>query len=344
MRRTMTTLAFMVACSGSALAGPLLPERVLPDATWVLHVDIESMVNSTFGRAVLDGSMGAEIRAEITEEAMQEMGIDPLRDLRGLTIFGHTEEETEAVILISATNAIDAPLAKLPDIVPNYSAIREGDRVVHSWRDDDETVYAYAAPGRDAGERLVLFSGNVDELRRGILRLEMGGADLAPALKGRAPTPGSFVFFSADQIPGLADGNDMSALLRFARGIVFDAGEQGNELHADARVTTSGQEDANTMLQVVQGMMALGRIAASSEPDIQPLLKIADGCRASTDGADLLVTLRLDLATITQAIREMDEHERADDQDDAKEDEAKIRESLKSVEKIEKTSPRKKVD
>lgn len=345
MRRTLTSVAMVTMCAGSALAGPLMPERVLPDAKWVLHLDIEAIVNSNVGHAILDGPMGAEIRADIEEDFVREMGIDPLKDLRGVTIFGHSEEETEALILISATGAIDAPLAKLPDIVPNYSAIREGDRVVHTWRDGEETVYAYAAPGSGAGERVVLFSGNVDELRRGMIRLETGGADLSPALHGRTPAAGSFVFFAADQVPGLLGGdNDVSAFMRYAQSLVFEAGAQGNQLQADARITASGAEDATTMLQVVQGMMALGRMAASSEPEMQPLLKVMDGCRANTEGAALLLTLRLDLDTIMQAIHEIEAHEQAHERDgDDDEDEA-IREDLKKLEKIEKPSKSKKAD
>ncbi len=345
MRRSMMSAAMLTVCAGSAFAGPLVPERVLPDAKWVLHVDVEAIVNSNIGRMLLNGEMGAKIRAEVSEEMVREMGIDPLKDLRGVTIFGHSEEETQALVLFSATNAIDAPLARLFEIVPNYSAIREGERVVHTWRDEEETVYAYAAPGAAAGERVVLLSGNIDELRRGILRLEVGGAEVAPALKGHTPAPGSFFFVSAEQVPGLiGDDNHASAFLRYAQSVVLDVGEHGNELRATARVTASGAEDATTMLHVVQGMMALGRMAASSEPEMQPLLKIADGCRVNTDGAALVLSLSLDFATITQVIHEIEEHEQAEEPDAADAEDEAIREDLKKLDKIGKPAKKREAD
>lgn len=339
MVRMTSGLSMLAVCAGSAIAGPLVPSRVLPDATWVVHLDIEGMVNSNIGRQLLSGEFGEELRADIEEDFVREMGIDPLRDLRGVTIFGHTDEETEALILISANNGIDAPLAKLPDLVPNYNAIREGDRVVHTWRDNEETVYAYAAPGAGGnGERVVLFSGNIDELRRGMLRLEAGGAETAPALSdGKAPSPGSFFFVSADRIPGMGDADDgASAMLRYARQIVFDAGEQGNEFRASARITTDDAADATTMLQAVQGMMAMGRMIASSEPEMAPLVKLADGCRASADGSALVLTIALDTNLISNFMREMEAFERQAEAQPAAGEDQQLHDDLKKLEKLEK--------
>lgn len=338
MRRAMMNAAMIAVCAGAASAGPLMTERVLPDATWVVHIDIEAIVGSNFGRMMLDGPIGGEIRAELAEDAMEELGIDPLKDLRAVTIFGHGEVEEQAVVVISATDAIDVPLSKLPTIVEGYSEIREGNRVVHSWDDDGRKMYVYASPGKAPGERVVLFSGNIDELKRGMVRFEAAGADVAPVIERKRPQAGSFFYFSADEIPNLIEDEDepASAFLRYAQGITIDAGEHGNELSVDARVSTAGAEESNTMLQVVQGMMALGRIAASSEPDLQPLLKLADGFRAGTDGAALNLSVRIDSAALQQALQAMEALDAQEDDDaaDADENEVEIREQLKEVRKV----------
>jgi hypothetical protein len=333
----MLSAAMIAVGAGAASAGPLMTERVLPDATWVVHIDIEAIVGSNFGRLMLDGPIGGEIRAEMSKDAMEELGIDPLKDLRAVTIFGHGEMEEQAVVVISATEAIDAPLSKLPAMVDGYSEIREGNRVVRSWDDDGQKMYVYAAPGRALGERVVLFSGNIDELKRGMVRFEAAGADVAPVIERKRPQAGSFFYFSADEIPNLIEDEDepASAFLRYAQGITIDAGEHGNELSVEARVSTAGAEESNTMLQVVQGMVALGRIAASSEPDMQPLLKLADGFRAGADGAALNLSVRVDSAALQQAIQAMEALDAQEDDDaaDADEGEVEIREQLKEVRK-----------
>lgn len=335
MRRGVMNAAIVMVCAGSASAGPLMTERVLSDATWVVHIDIEAIVGSNLGRMMLDGPIGGEIRAELSQDAMEEIGIDPLKDLRGVTIFGRGEDEQQAVVVISATEAIDAPLAKLPAMVENYSEIREGNRVVHSWDDGGQKMYVYAAPGKFAGERVVLFSGNVEELKRGMVRFEAPAAEVAPVLERKRPQAGSFLYFSADELPEvIADGEEASAILRYAQAVTIDAGEVGNDLNVEARITTAGVDEANTMLQVVQGMMALGRMAATSEPDLQPLLKLADGFRAATDGAALNLSVRVDTAAIQQAIQAIESHHDHED-DDADEDaeEIEIRRQMKDVRK-----------
>lgn len=339
--RYLNSATLILALAGAAHAGPLVPGRVLPDATWVVHIDIESMVNSNVGRTILATEIGAEMRNEIETEFGNELGMNPLNDLRSVTIFGHSEEEDQALFLISGTSVIDQVLERIPQEVPNYNAIREGDRVVHTWDEGDgegaDRMYAYAAPGGGANERVVLLSGSLDELRRGMLRIEGGGAEMSPALSnGRLPAPGSFIFVSADELPGMDDAdNDASAMLRYARGLVFDAGEQGDELRAAARITTDGVEDATTMLQAVQGMMAVGRMIATSEPEIAPLMKLADGCRATTEGATLVVSLTLDRNVVSSVLTQIAEHEQAQRQEDGAE-EQQIREDLKKLEKIEK--------
>ncbi len=333
MRRTLSA-AVLMACAGSALGGPLMAERVLPDATWVVHVDVEAIAGSNICRTLLGTHIGAEIRADIAEDAMEELGIDPLKDVRGVTVFGHSEIEGEALVLVSATEAIDVPLGKLPEVVKEYREIREGARVVHTWKEEDETVYAYAAPGRGAGERVVLFSGNFEELRRGMLRLETGGAEVAPALERGRPGAGAFFFFAASEIPDLVKGEDdpPAMLLRHAKGVALEVGEQGNELRGDARITTAGAEEAGTMLQVVQGLMALGRMAVGSEPDLAPLSKFFDGCRASTEGSALTVSVRIDAAALHETIKILDEEHRQG-LEEGEEEEEEIREELKKVEK-----------
>jgi hypothetical protein len=190
----------------------------------------------------------------------------------------------------------------------------------------------------------VLISGNIDELKRGMVRFEGAGVEVAPVLDGNGPQAGSFFFFTADEISGMIEDEDepASAVLRYAQGMTIDAGEVGNELRVDARVTTAGAEEATTMLQVVQGMLALGRMAASSEPEMQPLLKLADGFRAGTEGPSLNLSIRIDSALLQQALQAIDDHHDHDDDgdEDGDEDETVIREHLRHIEKSHPHGPR----
>lgn len=336
MRLGMNAAWAISLIAGSiASAGPLVPSRVLPDATWVVHVDVEGAVGSNLGRALLESRPGMEFRAELRNEVVQEIGIDPLHDIRGVTIFGVDEDEQQAVILLSATNAIDRPLEQLPRMVRDYQEIREGPRVVHSWAEDHGRMYAYAAPGVAEGERIVLLSGDVQRLQRGILRVERGGDDSAAPLQQAQPQPGSYLFVSASQIPGIiADDPGASTIVRFARAVVFDAGGAGDAFSCKARITTAGAQDATTMLQAAQGLLAVARMAASSEPEIQQLLPLADAIRMHTEGETVAMQMEIPHGALMQALRALEDadHEPAEG-DAARSDDEAIRRTLKEAER-----------
>ena len=89
-------------------------------------------------------------------------------------------------------------------------------------------------------------------------------------------------------------------------------------IFVEARVDTDRAEDANNMVQVAMGLMALGRMAAANEPEMQPLFKLMDGCKIGADGATLNASFKIDsneLANIVATLEELD-HEHDADNDD----------------------------
>lgn len=322
-QRTMIMTAAVLAGAvgtGRAWAEALHPQFVTSNATWVIHLDLDAAKSSTLARSLLEGDVGAEIMQGMSE-VQQAIGINPLTDLHGITIFGETEAEDEALVLVSTTSAIDAPLAKIQMLVENYAAVQEGDRTIHSWKQDDEQVYAYARPGTGPDDRLVLFSGNLDELKKGMLHMERPvGAAPAPVLGRAQPQPGSIVFMVADTLPNFEHDDDAAAILKFARTITFDAGEAAGQLFVEGLVSTDTPGDASNVVQVAQGIMALGRMAVATDPDLRPFAKLLDACRISADGATLHASFRFDSRELAQIAAQLEAMDRMSDHDDDQDD------------------------
>lgn len=300
----LLTGAAGLAITASGMAGPLTPNHVASDATWVVHMDMEAFVSSPLGQQQSVREIMQHLHTELNG-AEANLGIDPARDIKGVTISGVNEHDENALVVVSATSALDAPLARVGELVDDYNAITEGTRTIHSWLiDGQERVYAYVRQGADATERVAVFSGNLDSLRAGMLRVESGPAATMPqALANAAPSPGSFIYFRGSDLSE-ALGDDAAAMLQNTTAVVFESGDLAGRFFARATLTTPSEEDAISVQQVAQGLYAMARMAASNEPEAKPYLKFMNGFNATVSGATVTLGYENDSAEIGKLISE----------------------------------------
>jgi hypothetical protein len=297
------SMAAGLAVSTAALAGPLTANHVAADATWVAHIDIEAFMASSLGQQPALREVMSELHSELNG-AEVNLGLDPTRDIKNVTVSGKESDDDNALIVVSATSALDAPLARIGDLVQGYNAITEGDRTIHSWRMEDETVYAYVRPGTDPTERIVVFSGNLDQLRAGMLRVETGPAAALPeAIGGPGPSAGSFVYFRGADL-GSALGEDAAAMLRSAQAVTFESGDTAGRFFARATLTTENADEATSIQQIAQGVYAMARLAVNSEPEAQPFIGLLNGFNATVSGATVTLSYEHDSAEIGRILGE----------------------------------------
>ncbi len=295
-------MAVGTAWSG-ALGGPLHPEWVAAEATWVAHFDAEAFFASTLGSGVLEFG-GAMIAVEL-EEVRQEIGIDPLKDIFGLSAFGEGEDKSKVTIILEATPAIDGLLERAPEMGEGYRKFTDGASTIHAWKDDDEEWFAFVTNGAAPDRRLVLISHDLMLLRAGMLRLGAREGDVgSPALRDARPEPGSIVFFAASTLPGLEDEDGpVAALLHNARGMVAQMGEVGGKLRINVSFDTGDAEQANNVMMMAQGLMALGRMAAASKPDLKEALPIFNAVRFAVTGSAFSVSMEYESRKILSIVK-----------------------------------------
>ncbi len=309
--------ALMCVGAATSLAGPLRPEHVGAHATWVVHFDVEGLMASSVGpfltkEAPFEGDDFDELRA---------LGIDPIKDIKSLTAYGADDNGEDATGILESTEAIDEALAKISVEADDYKKITEGDMVIHSWTDGDESWYVYTKPGREPGRRIAVLAGSLERLRAAALTLERGGAAQARCLKEARPRAGSIFFVSASQIPAIAkEEEEVSRVLKFARAVVLDVGEEGQNLYTDLALDTDGQESATTLMQMAIGLKAFAQVACAGEPEAAGLCKFIEAIKVATEGVRVRVSFSIDvkaLAEIAAQIEAMDD----DGGDDADKDE-----------------------
>lgn len=278
-------------------AKPLDTRQVGADAAWVVHLDVEAAMRSRLVSEVMKHPELYGTDMEGLGEAREELGLDPTRDLTGITIWGATDDATGAVVVVTATSAVDGAIEKLRQKETKLAATTEDGRTLYTWTEDGEeagggeSFWATVRPGPLPAERIVVVAGTKAQLLGGLDVLDGKAQNIQPRereLLTRSAKPGSIVYAAATRLPRQAvDG--MSRVVKNAQSGALDIGEVGDDLYLDAAVTTKAAEDATNVAQMLQGLVAMGRMMAQGDPEAAPLADLLSNVQVGSQGAEASV-------------------------------------------------------
>ncbi len=306
--RLFVSCAALVSAAGVALAGPIEPRWVAPDATWVVHADFEAMHASQIGKEILD-----HIRVEIQEEkdGMESRFVLALiNEVKGVTIYGQGDDEDQGIIIINATKDLDEAVNALPALSPHYKKITEQNRTIHSIKDGedaDDEWFIYQRPDTNPDRRVLLMAHTMERLMHGITAMEGAGvAEPAKPLRDAMPRAGSVVFISASEIPGMDDDDEAARVLKDAQSVRVEMGELSGKAFGSLRLDAGTLQNATDTAQVIQGLIALGRMAAGSDPVLKPMVKLANNIKVGTEGGVISVDFAADAEQVKEALRHIE--------------------------------------
>ncbi len=306
MKRTLIGVSSLLLAGSVAMGGPLNKAVVPKNAQWVFHLDAEAGLASTLGKYIVEHR--AELELNDLDRVKAEVGIDPLKDIKGATIYGTGPDESDGVAVIYATAALDDMIAKLrAKKESGVEQIQLEGYSVYSWTEGEESRFAQVRP--DGAGRILIAAADKDHLLSGIHILEGKGEALtgdSAGLGSVSPRVGSIIFASATKLP------EAEALpFKQADGITFDAGEAEKELYADVRVTAKSSEEATNMSQVAMGAIAMARMALSNDPQYRELLQFLNGVSVTCDQKNVVGKFRMPSEQLGAALTALGEQEKA---------------------------------
>ncbi len=273
-----------------AWAGAFNPDAVSVEARWVVHLDIEALTSSKLGACLIKGLQSQEENPLTQMEA--EIGINSLEDIYSLTAYGTGEPPAKgvsievtgedvsvgavargenAVVVAVMSDAIDALIQQLAADEQRYEKISRAGYTIHSWADQgsDARWYLYQQPTENGARRLVLASDNSDALFAGIRVLAGDAPSLADVNRDdrQLPQPGSILFASVDDIGDLAGQEAASELLKRTKQLVVDLVEHQGMVHLNISAQTDSPEAATTIIQIIQGALAMATLAVDPNDD-----------------------------------------------------------------------------
>ena len=294
------------------IAGELQREHIAADARWVGHFDLQGFLRTRLWQRIVEFDEFQEEAVEGFAEIERELGIDPLKEVFSVTVYGMGDTQEPAVVLVETTSAIDHALERFSK-EGDYRRFSQQGLEVHSWGNEG-FVHVVS---RSNDRRLVVVAHDIDELVAGVRVVEGQAPSMARGGKARvtaSPLAGSFAFFAAaDGIPGIHEIDPASQVAHLATGIVLDVGETGGELFARANVQTPDVDAALDLTDVCDGLIALGRLAVSSQ-DLPPeVTSVMRALQVETRGNEVLVEFRYSVDQLLQLIEQLSEYEDDDE-------------------------------
>jgi hypothetical protein len=310
-----------------ALAGQLDRSRVGADAQWLAHFDVEAIAKSKIVQYLMEHGAEMDVDINALSALKLQFGIDPLKDIKDITVYGlGNPEDHNGVILLTATKAIDDAIESLKSQGDAMHETQVNGQTVRSFDADGTTAYFVVRPTSAEGDRRVVLAAKQDKLLQGIEVLEGKRPNLAATPSksvGSEPKPGSMLFASAMIAPWMAQDNHEegdkddtgSELLRQCDHLSFDLGESGPDTYLSATLAGRTPEDATNMGDLVRGLVAMGRMAVKSEPDLAVAKDLINSVKITTAQAETTISFKHStddliklVNTIAQSEKEHHEH------------------------------------
>jgi hypothetical protein len=275
-KRTASVAGVLLALALAVPAFPgTIPSSVVPDgARWVAHLDMEKFVSTKLYEFLeKDGTFEVKSR-----DVNRWLKIDPAKDITGVTVFGFGPGGKGQIVVAVAGKFDKARLMTLLDLDEDHTETPYGAYTVHTTGGDGYGAFVndgliVLSEDRLAVEKVLDTAGGKSK--------SFTGSALSASLKDVPAT--AFLSGVLPDLSRLSDMNSQSKILEKASGLFFLAQEKQDALQLRLQVTADSPENAKNMADLVQGIIAMGRLGGNDE-DMARIASLLEGLQVKQDG------------------------------------------------------------
>ncbi len=277
MKKTalLTAALLAIALLGASPAFPgAIPSPLVPEgARWIVHADVEKLVGTALYRHLeKDGLFEVKGR-----DLKRWLKIDVTKDITGVTVFGLGPGDDQIVFAV-AGKFDKAGILALIALDKEHQETPYGPYVLYSTGSDEFGAFV--------NDNLLVFSEDRAAIEKALdaaggKAKTFAGTPLSASLK-EVPA-GAFLSGVMPDLSKLAGLNNQSKVLDRASGLLFLAQEEREALRVRLQVTADSPENAKNMADLVQGLIAMGRLGGN-EGQMARIASLIDGLRVRQDG------------------------------------------------------------
>ena len=262
--------AVVAMAAGVVSADGLKKQDVAAGVRWVAHMDVERFLKSEIGAKLSDVSANPQAKAKI-DFLKTCFGVDPLKDLSGITLYGQEYGDKAGVAVIRGTFDVDK-LDALIKAGEGHEETAYGNRVIRKWVDKEKGKPGYIC---FAAKGIAVVGPEVDKVKAAIDVLDGKADNLSKYsnLKGALASKDSFLLVQAVKgTNGIGDRAN-AAILQNTDWLALSIGELAGQVEAALSLGSDSPENAAKIEQVVRGMVAFMTLGNEQNPKIADLAK-----------------------------------------------------------------------
>jgi hypothetical protein len=247
------------------------------EAQWAVYIDMQKLTSSSMFKALVGEGEMAKIQGK-TDEIFTKLRIDPMKDLKGVTVFGLGKEDEEAVVALSG-KFDRAHLIGLIKAETTHQEIPFGKYTIYKWEDDEFGAFA--------ADDLVLLGENEQAIKSALETLEGRKKDAVPPLLARAfkESPDALLVFGVNNVSGLIGEHDSPVILSKMKGAEGSLSESGENLKIDLSILAESAQVAKDVEQAIRGLLAIANLQLK-ESDAKAF---AEAIKIAIDGENVRI-------------------------------------------------------
>ena len=253
-------------------AEPLNPKQVSADAKWLAHVDVDAMRASSVAQKAHQQCLK---QCEDTEQHLakfrKEWGMDPTKDLHGITFYGKQLKEHTGVVIVQANVDQDHLLAKVKD-APGHRAVTYGSHTLHAWTHRKGKKHEHTVVGCFHEPRVIVFGRTIVEVSAALDVLDGKASSLAGSNLIAEIPDGTILLAGATGLDG-AELPCKSPLVKQCEMLRMVLGEHGGESFVMAKLITKSDEVADQIKAIIEGVRAMASLQHGSDADAMKIVK-----------------------------------------------------------------------
>ncbi len=303
MTKPLALMCVLVAILGMGRTGgaaPVQAKNLPADAKWYLHLDFDAMKNTAIYGQILDAVRLEYPIDDFLPQLKEAIGINPLTDISGVTVFNNSFEKDVAAVLVYAQFDKDRLLNAVAQN-PEYAAVDYKKHTIQTWTDPNDSK---SKAGCVYDDGLILMGNGKESIKMAIDALD-AKKDTGPALVKEAPK-GAFLYAAAD----LAQSNDanVSQLLSNSQAATAAIGEVDGKMSVKVNLTAKTADQGAKLKQMLDGIKAFGELGARETPTAVDLIREV---QVSVDGAKVMISIQHDAKTLVETLKKLDAENKA---------------------------------
>ena len=272
-------VTLLIAAGSSLRAAPLPKSQVSGDAKWVVHLDMEQFAPSQTCKLMMGGKSGSKSFQSILDHYRTLLGVDPLKDISGLTLYGSEITGNRGTALISGALNYRAIIKQL-SAYPQYTTKTYGKLTLHTWMDKTSGRPLWAC---FQSTRLLILASDEGSVMNAVSTIEGSRSNLTNTKTVAVPMPAvrEGTFFTA-LTKGYAGSNTdpiKAMILRNTEAAAMQLAESHGMVDGTILLKAVSSDSAEQIHQILNGLM----VSASLTDSSSPIAKLAGMSEVSQD-------------------------------------------------------------